>query len=76
MAASFTKLQKRDPGRNQYRYYNLDLQPHLFGGWSVIREWDRIGRPGQMRVELCATREEADRVFGAKLRQKRRRGYT
>jgi hypothetical protein len=30
-----TRLQKRDPKRNQYRYYSLDLQPHLFGGWSL-----------------------------------------
>src|SRR5713101_2635955 len=75
MAPSFTRLQKRDPARNQHRYYILDLQPHLFGGWSFIREWGRIGHPGQMRVELYGTREEAERVFGAKLRQKRRRRY-
>ena len=75
MAPSFTRLQKRYPARNQHRYYILDLQPHLFGGWSVIREWGRIGHPGQIRVELCDTLEEADRVFGAKLRQKRKRGY-
>jgi predicted DNA-binding WGR domain protein len=75
MAPSFTRLQKRDPACNLHRYYILDLQPHLFGGWSVIREWGRIGHPGQMRVVLCDTREEADRVFGAKLCQKQRRGY-
>ena len=75
MPPSLTRLQKRDPTRNQYRYYILDLQPHLFGGWSVIREWGRIGHPGQRRVALCDTREEAERVFGAKLRQKKRRGY-
>jgi predicted DNA-binding WGR domain protein len=75
MTPSFTRLQKRDPERNQHRYYNLDLQPHLFGGWSVIREWGRIGHPGQIRVELCCTLEEANGVFGAKLRQKRQRGY-
>ena len=75
MAASFTRLQKRDPERNQHRYYILDLQPHLFGGWSFIREWGRIGQPGQIRVELCGTRDEAERIFGAKLRQKQRKGY-
>jgi predicted DNA-binding WGR domain protein len=75
MAPSFTRLQKRDPERNQHRYYNLDLQPHLFGGWSFIREWGRIGHPGQIRIELCGTRDEAERIFGAKLRQKQRKGY-
>ena len=75
MVPSLIRLQKHDPARNQYRYYNLDVQPNLFGSWSVIREWGRIGRRGQQRVELCDSREEADRVFVAKLRQKRRRGY-
>ena len=75
MAPSFTRLQKCDPERNLHRSYILYLQPNLFGGWSSIREWGRIGYPGQIRVELCDSLEEADRVFGAKLRQKRRRGY-
>lgn len=39
----YARLQKRDPERNQYRYYLLDVQPHLFGGWSLICEWGRIG---------------------------------
>lgn len=74
MVPSFTRLQKRDPERNQHRYYILDLQPHLFGNWSIIRAWGRIGHPGQIRVELCDNREQAERAF-AKLLQKRRRGY-
>jgi predicted DNA-binding WGR domain protein len=75
MAPSFTRLQKRNPERNQHRYYALDLQPHLFGGWSVIREWGRIGHPGQVRIDLCDTLEEAALTFNEKLRQKQRRGY-
>src|SRR5215216_4607596 len=45
--------------------------------WRLVLypEWERIGYLGQMRVELCGTREEAERVFGTKLREKRRRGY-
>src|SRR6266705_606798 len=39
--------------------------------WRLVL-YPRVGQdraPGQMRVELCGTREEAERVFGAKLRQ-------
>jgi predicted DNA-binding WGR domain protein len=75
MAPSFTRLQKCDSERNLHRYYILYMQQNLFGGWPSIREWGRIGYPGQIIVELCNSLEEADRVFGAKLRQKRRRGY-
>lgn len=52
MNPHYTRLQKRDPRRNQYRYYLLDVQPHLFGEWSLIREWGRIGRPGQVKIDL------------------------
>jgi len=76
MAPSFTSLQKRDLERNQHRYYILDLQPYLFGVWSLIGEWGRRRHLGQMRVELCSTLEEAARVFGTKLREKRRCGHT
>jgi predicted DNA-binding WGR domain protein len=75
MTPHATRLQKRDPQRNQHRYYLLDVQPHLFGGWSVIREWGRIGHPGQVKIDLCDSLEEAAQTFNGKLRQKQRRGY-
>ena len=34
------------------RYYVLAIEPSLFGDATLIREWGRIGRPGQRRVEL------------------------
>ena len=77
MAPSFSRLQqKRDPESNQHRYYILDLQPYLFGVWTLIGEWGRKRHLGQMMVELCGTREEAERVFGTKLREKRRCRHT
>jgi predicted DNA-binding WGR domain protein len=75
MTPCFTRLQKRNPEHDQHRYYVLDLQPHLFGGWSLVREWGRIGHPGQVRVDLCGSLEEATDAFHGKLRQKQRRGY-
>jgi predicted DNA-binding WGR domain protein len=75
MTHHYARLQKRDPKRNQYRYYLLHVQPNLFGAWSLIREWGRIGHPGQVKIDLCGSREEASAVFDKKLRQKQRRGY-
>jgi hypothetical protein len=31
MTHHYARLQKRDPKRNQYCYYLLDVQPNLFG---------------------------------------------
>jgi predicted DNA-binding WGR domain protein len=42
------------------RFYKLDVQPTLFGGWSVVREWGRIGRAGTVRTEHHTTRGQAD----------------
>ena len=37
--------------QNVHRVYKLDVQPTLFGEWTFIREWGRIGRAGTLRVE-------------------------
>lgn len=46
------QLLKIDPTKNMRRFYELDIQPNLFGGHSVIRSWGRIGTKGQIKVEL------------------------
>jgi predicted DNA-binding WGR domain protein len=44
------KCEGFEPEKNLARFYRLDVQPDLFGWWRFIREWDRIGRPGQVRA--------------------------
>jgi predicted DNA-binding WGR domain protein len=45
-----------DPARNMRRFYRLDAQPDLFGGFVVVREWGRIGaRAGRMVGEWHMT---------------------
>ena len=39
-----------DPVRNLYRDYRLSIEPTLFGEWSCVREWGRIGSPGQVQI--------------------------
>jgi predicted DNA-binding WGR domain protein len=75
MTPAYTRLQKCDPERNQHRYYLLSIQPNLFGTWSLIREWGRIGWPGRVKIDLCDSLEEAAHAFDGKLHQKRRRSY-
>lgn len=31
------------------RYYQLQLQPDMFGGWGLIREWGRQGARGTVK---------------------------
>ena len=68
-------LRRIDPAQNMRRFYTLAIQPTLFGGASVIRNWGRIGTNGQSMME---TFDQADEAVSAKARlerSKRQRGY-
>jgi predicted DNA-binding WGR domain protein len=55
-------------------YYALSIEPSLFGDAALIREWGRISRPGQRRVELYESRSCAVEALEIWLQRKRRRG--
>jgi predicted DNA-binding WGR domain protein len=68
-------LRRIDPSLNMARFYVLSIQPNLFGGSSVVREWGRIGTRGQFKVELADDRALAEQRAAKIERSKRRRGY-
>jgi predicted DNA-binding WGR domain protein len=68
-------LHKHDPARNQHRFYTLQVAPNLFGAWSLIRIWGRIGTPGQQRASWHDTRESAEQACDRLVQAKQRRGY-
>ena len=70
-----TYLRRIDSSLNMARYYALAIQPTLFGGSSVVREWGRIGTRGRCKVELFDNFEQAVRIKDRIERSKRRRGY-
>jgi predicted DNA-binding WGR domain protein len=72
---SAVTLKRTDRERNISRFYLLAVQPELFGRWSLVREWGRIGRPGQARIVSYPTQEEAEAAFMRHRRSKERRGY-
>jgi len=71
-AVRLTKVVLED---NQRRFYLMRTTPTLFGEWSLLREWGRIGSPGRLRLEThgsmgaaspgldgCAPRQGATRL--------------
>ena len=68
-------LRRIDPTKNMRRFYSLSVQPTLFGGASLIRDWGRIGTRGQTMMETFDTADDADLAFDRLERSKRRRGY-
>lgn len=68
-------LRRIDPSRNMRRFYSLSVQPTLFGGASLVRDWGRIGTRGQSMIETFDTPAEADDAMTRLERRKQRRGY-
>ena len=58
--------------RRMARFYVLDVQPDLFGTWCFIREWGRIGRPGQLRHIPYPTEDKAKEALARQRRAKER----
>eukprot|EP01032_Pedospumella_encystans_P000433 gene433-496_t len=57
------------------RYYHMTVQPTLFGEWSVVREWGRIGRGGQVCILSYSAADAAFQAMDSIEQKKRRRGY-
>ncbi|WP_282611076.1 WGR domain-containing protein [Pelagibius sp. Alg239-R121] len=68
-------IHRVDPARNMRRFYRMQLQPNLFSGCTLVREWGRIGTTGQCRNDLYADEGRAVSAMIALSKQKRQRGY-
>ncbi|MEN3149055.1 WGR domain-containing protein [Neorhizobium sp. IRAMC:178] len=68
-------LTRRDPARNMARFYVLTVEPDLFDGAALTRNWGRIGTKGRFRIDLFGSRLEAEHRLVALARSKVRRGY-
>ena len=68
-------LHRIDLDRNMRRFYELSVQPTLFGGASLVRTWGRIGTAGQSRIETFDHPIDTASAFVRLERTKRRRGY-
>lgn len=68
-------LEKRQPAENIARFYRMTVLPNLFGEWTLCREWGRIGKHGQTRLDWFATEMQALNALTAIETAKSRRGY-
>ncbi|WP_299845828.1 WGR domain-containing protein [uncultured Jannaschia sp.] len=72
---TWLKLRRIDPARNMRRFYLMQVQPDLFGGESLTREWGRIGSSGQTLIDHHADEGEAITSLLKIAKTKARRGY-
>jgi predicted DNA-binding WGR domain protein len=68
------ELHHIDPARNMRRFYRLDLQPDLFGGVPLVRQWGLIGAQGHIVAEQFENMTVALAAFARHHARKVRRG--
>jgi predicted DNA-binding WGR domain protein len=64
-----------DPDQNMSRFYTLHLQPSLFGGCDLIREWGRIGSTGTVRACAYTSLTAAKDAQAETVKRRQQRGY-
>lgn len=69
------QLCRIDPEQNMHRFYRLCLQPDLFGGYTLVREWGRIGSGGRVHQDRFDSEGQAVSALMTLSETKARRGY-
>ena len=69
------RLTRIDPDRNMSRYYQLHIQPSLFGDCDLVREWGRIGSPGTIRTAIYPDQAAATAALADAVKRRHKRGY-
>lgn len=70
------RVERIDPTQNMRRFYRMHIQPDLFGGATLFKEWGRIGTAGRQRIEPYADTGQAVDALAVHPQAKARRGYS
>ncbi len=68
-------LQQRPDGREAPRFVQLQLQPDLLGGWTLLRETGQIGGKAQLKREQYLERDAALAAFEKARDAQLRKGF-
>ena len=68
-------LYRIDPAKNMHRFYRLDVQPDLFGGVLLMKEWGRTGAQGRIVAARFDDEALALAALQRQVERKRRREY-
>ena len=68
-------LKRQNWEANEDRFYHVHVSPTLFGEWSVVIEWGRMGSAGTVRFTNWPSEAEADKRALQMAKKKIRTGY-
>ena len=64
-----------DPTANKARFYATYIMNDLWGGYSLVREYGRIGHPGTVIFNWHSSQDDAIKSMNKISRLKLKRGY-
>ena len=68
-------LVRVDSSRRMARFYQLSLEPTIFGDVAVARSWGRLGTRGRMRLDLFHDQRTALEHLLNMVLRKKGKGY-
>ncbi len=68
-------LERHEPDKNLHRFYQMFVTPGIFGDWSLVREWGRVGSPGTVRKDWFDSEEVALIAETTLVKVKQKKGY-
>ena len=68
-------LERHEPDKNLHRFYQMIVTPGIFGDWSLVREWGRVGSPGKVRKDWFDSEDEAKLARDKLCATKQKKGY-
>ena len=69
-------MQTRPHQETSGQFYQLILQEDLLGGWTVIRQWGRLGQRGRFRQEYFDDLPAAQEALEAYRKRQADLGFT
>ena len=69
-------LTRTEAEKNLYRFYVVTVTPTLFGEWSLVREYGRIGSPGTVQLTRFEREQEAQQAEHRSIRRRLQHGYS
>ncbi len=73
--SGWIRFERVVPEKNCHREYEIAITQDLFGEWTVIRCWGRVGGFRQRKTTCFPSRDDAVKLAGRVVRQRLSRGY-
>ena len=69
------RLERINPDRNEFRFYEVTIEPTLFGEHALLIRWGRIGKPSRQRIAETGPVRLVAKTQQSIAAQKARGGY-